>query len=190
MEAPLSQYNPTVILEVSIVSRDQKCEYSYILLENQDVLTWTDAETAAALKRSMKYVFLKMSKKLKEKHLCRSLFINKIAGLMTATLLKKTSTQVFSVNFAKFLRIPFFIEQFGHLQMKLFFYVCVCISYFIFTLSMKYYWKSQILVVKDQKSWLIYHVLLYFLYYVFTSECQASKLAGNTHFFWYKLHIV
>ena len=37
------------------------------------------------------------------KQLCRSLFINKIAGL-----LKKTPTQVFSVNFAKFSRTSFF----------------------------------------------------------------------------------
>ena len=42
------------------------------------------------------------------KHLCQSLFFNKVAGLMPATLLKKRlSCRCFSVNFVKFLRSPF-----------------------------------------------------------------------------------
>ena len=76
-------------------------------------------------------MFLKMSKKLKEKHLCRSLFLNKVAGLMTATLLKKTSAQVFSVNFAKFLRTPFF-----HRTVRPFF-LCMCL-YFLFYFYFEY----------------------------------------------------
>ena len=42
-----------------------------------------------------------------EKHVCWSLFI-KVAR--PATLLKKTQTQVFSVNIAKFLRIVFLLN--------------------------------------------------------------------------------
>ena len=46
------------------------------------------------------------------KHLCQSLFSNKVAGLKPATLLKKRLLhRAFPVNFAKFLRTPFFIEH-------------------------------------------------------------------------------
>ena len=42
------------------------------------------------------------------KHLCQSLFFNKVAGLSPATLLKKRLWhRCFPVNFAKFLRTPF-----------------------------------------------------------------------------------
>ena len=42
------------------------------------------------------------------KHLCQSLFFNKVAGLKPATLLKKRLWhRCFSVNFVKFLRTPF-----------------------------------------------------------------------------------
>ena len=46
------------------------------------------------------------------KHLCQSLFFNKVAGLRPATLLKKRLWhRCFPVNFVKFLRTPFFIEH-------------------------------------------------------------------------------
>ena len=46
------------------------------------------------------------------KHLCKSLFFNKVAGLRPATLLKKRLWhRCFSVNFAKFLRTPFLTEH-------------------------------------------------------------------------------
>ena len=47
-----------------------------------------------------------------EKHLCQSLFFNKVAGLRSATLLKKRLWhRCFPANFAKFLRTPFLTEQ-------------------------------------------------------------------------------
>ena len=50
--------------------------------------------------------------KFTEKHLCQSLFFNKVAGLRPATLLKKRLWhRCFSVNFAKFLRTSFIIEH-------------------------------------------------------------------------------
>ena len=50
--------------------------------------------------------------KLTGKHLCQSLFFDKIAGLRPATLLKKRLWhRRFSVNFAKFLRTPFVTEH-------------------------------------------------------------------------------
>ena len=46
------------------------------------------------------------------KHLCQSLFCNKVAGLRPATLLKKRLWhRCFPVNFAKFLRTPFLTEH-------------------------------------------------------------------------------
>ena len=46
--------------------------------------------------------------KFTRKHLCRSLFLNKVADLRTATLLKKRLWhRCFSVNFAKFLKTSF-----------------------------------------------------------------------------------
>ena len=50
---------------------------------------------------------LKNSAKFIGKHLCHSLFFNKVAVLRPATLLKKRLwRRCFPVNFAKFLRTP------------------------------------------------------------------------------------
>ena len=51
---------------------------------------------------------LRNFKKFTGKHLCQSLFFNKVAGLRPATLLKKRLWhRCFPVNFVKFLRTPF-----------------------------------------------------------------------------------
>ena len=53
------------------------------------------------------------------KHLCKSLFFNKIAGLRPATLFKKRLWQKsFPVNFAKFLRTPFLQNTSGWLLLS------------------------------------------------------------------------
>ena len=57
------------------------------------------------------------------KHLCPSLFFNKVAGLRPATLLKKRLWhRCFPVNFVKFLRTPFlqntFVGCFCHIYFK------------------------------------------------------------------------
>ena len=55
------------------------------------------------------------------KHLCYSLFCNKVAGPRVATLLKKeTLAQCFPVNFAKFLRTTFYIEHLWWLLLSVF----------------------------------------------------------------------
>ena len=55
---------------------------------------------------------LKDFTKFTGKHLCQSLFFNKVAGLRPATLFKKRLWhRCFPVNFAKFLRTPFFKEH-------------------------------------------------------------------------------
>ena len=50
------------------------------------------------------------------KHLCQSLFFNKVADLRSATLLKKRLWhRCFPVNFAKFLKTPFLQNTSGRL---------------------------------------------------------------------------
>ena len=51
---------------------------------------------------------LKNFAKLTGKHLCQSLFLNKVTGLSSGTLLKKSLWhRCFPVNFVTFLRVPF-----------------------------------------------------------------------------------
>ena len=56
-----------------------------------------------------KKVFLKNSKKLTWKHLCWSLFLNKVLGLRSITLKKKLQHRCFPVNFVNF--VNFFTEH-------------------------------------------------------------------------------
>ena len=54
------------------------------------------------------------------KHLCQSLFFNKVAGLRPTNLLKKRPWhRCFSLYFAKSLRTPFLTEQLRWLLLKL-----------------------------------------------------------------------
>ena len=60
----------------------------------------------------MKKGVLRNFGKFTGKHLCLSLFLNKVAGLIPATLFKKRLwRRGFPVNFAKFLRTLLFIEH-------------------------------------------------------------------------------
>ena len=57
---------------------------------------------------SIKKGVLRNFTKFTGKHLCQSIFVNKVAGLSLATLLKKRLWhRCFPVKFAKFLRTPF-----------------------------------------------------------------------------------
>ena len=68
---------------------------------------------------SLKKVVLKNFAKFTGKHLCQSLFFNKVAGLRPATLFKKRLWhKCFPVNFAKFHRTPFYIEHLWWLLLK------------------------------------------------------------------------
>ena len=67
---------------------------------------------AFAQRCSVKKGVLRNFTKFTGKHLCQSLFFNKVAGLRPATLLKKRLWhRCFPVNFVKFLRTPSFIER-------------------------------------------------------------------------------
>ena len=60
---------------------------------------------------SMEKGVFKNFSKFTERHLCQSLFFNKVAGLRLATLLKKTLChRCFPVNFVKLSRTPFYTE--------------------------------------------------------------------------------
>ena len=60
--------------------------------------------------------------KVTGKHLCQSLFLNRVAGHMPATLLKKRLWhRCFYGNFAKFLATPFLQNTSGRLFLKLYF---------------------------------------------------------------------
>ena len=57
--------------------------------------------------------------KFTRKYLCQSLYLNKVTGLRPATLLKRRLwNRCFPVNFAKFLRKPFFIEHLWWLLLR------------------------------------------------------------------------
>ena len=61
---------------------------------------------------SLKKGYLRNFAKFTGKHMCQSLFFDKIAGLRPAALLKKTLWhRCFRVKFVNFLTTPFFIER-------------------------------------------------------------------------------
>ena len=76
-------------------------------------------ESQAVFRSSRPEVFCKNGvlrnfAKFTGKHLCQSLFFNKVAGLRPTTLLKKRLWhRCFPVNFTKFLRTPFHTEHSG-----------------------------------------------------------------------------
>ena len=70
----------------------------------------TEAATGGVLQKKS---VLKNFANFTGKHLCQSLFFNKVAGLSLSAcnfIKKETWHRCFPVNFPKFLRIPFFIE--------------------------------------------------------------------------------
>ena len=72
----------------------------------------TNLYKEACLEVFCKKSVLKNFAKFTGKHLCQSLFLNKVAGLGPATLFKKRLWhRCFPVNFMKFLRTPFSIEH-------------------------------------------------------------------------------
>ena len=67
----------------------------------------------------MKKGFLRNFANLTGKHLCQSLFFDKVAGLRPATLLKERFWHMcFPVSFEKFLRTPFLQNTSGRLLLS------------------------------------------------------------------------
>ena len=67
---------------------------------------------AVAQRCSVKKYFLRNFAKFTGKHLCQSLFFNKVADLRPeALLIKRLCQRCFPVNFSRFLRTPFLTEH-------------------------------------------------------------------------------
>ena len=66
--------------------------------------------TSVCLQKQSPRGVLKNFAKFTGKHLCQSLFFNKVAGLRPATLLEKRLAQVFSCEFCEISKNGFFIE--------------------------------------------------------------------------------
>ena len=72
----------------------------------------TEDDTEGSHQRcSIKKAHLEISQNLQKKHLCQSLFFNKVAGLRPATLLKNRLVQVFSYEFREISKNNFFAEH-------------------------------------------------------------------------------
>ena len=83
------------------------------------------------------------------KHLCQSLFLNKVTGLRPATLLKKSLWhKCFPVNFAKFLRTPFLLNTCEFVLIKIFIVFQELTLQMLFLVFLKtvmtILWKSEI----------------------------------------------
>ena len=74
-----------------------------------------DLSEAVVCRCSIKWLFLKMSQNSQKKHLCQSLFFNKVArwglGRRSVTLFKNTLVSVFSCEFCDIFKNTFFIEH-------------------------------------------------------------------------------
>ena len=80
-------------------------------------LTASRASEAVVRMCFVKEGVLKNFTKFTRKHLCQSLFLNKVTGVRPPTLLKRRLWhKCFPVNFVKFLRTPFFKEHLRWLQ--------------------------------------------------------------------------
>ena len=93
------------------------CMYLFPFYTKQTYITQVEEKRVKKKEKRSPEVFckkgvLKSFAKFPGKHLCQSLFFNKVAGLRPGTLLKKRLWhRCFPVNFAKFLRTSFFIEH-------------------------------------------------------------------------------
>ena len=94
-------------MEISVqiqLFNDFKGAESVLNCENSMLLIYRSSHQMRSMKKGVLRNFAKFTGKL----LCQSLFFNKVAGLMPATLLKKRLWhRCFPVNFVKFLRTPF-----------------------------------------------------------------------------------
>ena len=74
------------------------------------------------------------------KHMCQSLFFDKVAGLRPATLLKKRLWHwCFPVNLTKFLRTPFYIENLWWLLLLGIYFMFIAKGKLCFSLICSFY---------------------------------------------------
>ena len=92
--------------------RKRKNSWSFTNIQNYKVFAGSRGKYRSIQQRCSveKYVPRNFTK-FTRKHLCQSLFFNKVAGLKPATLLKKVLTQVFSCEFCEISKNTFFTEH-------------------------------------------------------------------------------
>ena len=86
---------------------------------NCSVVAFTKRNRSSHPRCSVRKGVLRNFVKFTRKHLCHSIFFNKVPGLRPATLLKnRLWHRCFPVNFAKFLRTPFLQNTSGRLLLE------------------------------------------------------------------------
>ena len=91
--------------------------FPYVILTSYDFGISGSSHQRCSVKKGV----LRHLAKFTGKHLCSSIFFNKVAGLRSATLLKKGLwRRCFPVNFAKLLRAPFLQNTSGRLLLRIF----------------------------------------------------------------------
>ena len=131
----------------------------------------------------MKKLFLRISIKFTGKHLCQSLFFNKVAGLWLQRYCKEDSDTGVLVNFAKFLKMALFILWWLFLLMTsifkkiiLFFTPTLLFSSYWCTL---FFWKF-VFMSEFELKWL--HSL-----YTRTRLCLKHSILGSQTCFSFKI---
>ena len=82
---------------------------AFIYVSNSSLFIYRSSGSEVSCRKGVLRNFAKYT----GKHLCQSLFFNEVAGIRPVTLSKKRPWHsYFLVNFAKFLRTPFFTEKF------------------------------------------------------------------------------
>ena len=98
------------------------CGSKYFFVAEHGIYCWQSRQFRSSHQRcSVRKGVLRNFAILTGKHKCQSLFFSKVAGLRSATLLKKRLWhKCFSVNIAKFLRTPFLQNTYGLLLLPVF----------------------------------------------------------------------
>ena len=97
-----------------------KAEHGHALLHKEYFSTYRFRSSRSEV--FCKKGVLRNFAKFAGKHLCQSLFFNKVAGLRPATLFKKRLwRRCFPANFAKFLRTPFLQKTSEQLLLPIFY---------------------------------------------------------------------
>ena len=111
--------------------QSQGLEHGY--LEHHEEWSFRSSHQGCSIKKDV----LKNSAKFTGKQMCQSLFLNKVAGIRPATLIRKRLWHsCFPVNFAKYLRTPFLQNTPGRLLLviaALRLYEIVQVSLFLLT---------------------------------------------------------
>ena len=94
------------------LTRKRKNSWSFTNIQNYKVFAGSRGKYRSIQQRcSVEKCVPRNFTKFTRKHLCQSLFFNKVAGLKPATLLKKVLTQVFSCEFCEISKNTFFTEH-------------------------------------------------------------------------------